>query len=162
MPGSEFFAPGRAHAYARLRTVGHAFTIHNKHCFHRQELRWDKIEHFLSRSDQKEVDGHARTAWPRPRISMESGTCTLPGLIVLYRDVPLPSFVVPGLHFNLHVTHQQIRSVRIAMAGWLHVVFVGEWLFVFPLCGFSLSLFCNYKYAKLLAIGRAGNDNARF
>ena len=93
---------------------------------------------------------------------MESGTCTLPGLIVLYRDVPLPSFVVPGLHFNLHVTHQQIRSVRIAMAGWLHVVFVGEWLFVFPLCGFSLSLFCNYKYAKLLAIGRAGNDNARF
>ena len=29
------------------------------------------------------------------------------------------------------------------MAGWLHGVFVGEWLFVFPLCGFSLSLFCN-------------------
>ena len=30
------------------------------------------------------------------------------------------------------------------MAGWLHGVFVGEWLFVFPLCAFSLSLFCNY------------------
>ena len=30
------------------------------------------------------------------------------------------------------------------MAGCLHGVFVGEWLFVFPLCGFSLSLFCNY------------------
>ena len=30
------------------------------------------------------------------------------------------------------------------MPGWLHGVFVGEWLFVFPLCGFSLSLFCNY------------------
>ena len=30
------------------------------------------------------------------------------------------------------------------MAGWLHGVFVGECLFVFPLCGFSLSLFCNY------------------
>ena len=30
------------------------------------------------------------------------------------------------------------------MAGWLHGVFVGEWPFVFPLCGFSLSLFCNY------------------
>ena len=30
------------------------------------------------------------------------------------------------------------------MAGWLHGVFVGAWLFVFPLCGFSLSLFCNY------------------
>ena len=29
------------------------------------------------------------------------------------------------------------------MAGWLHGVFVGELLFVFPLCGFSLSLFCN-------------------
>ena len=34
--------------------------------------------------------------------------------------------------------------VRIAMAGWLHGVFVVDWLFVFPLCGFSLSLFCNY------------------
>ena len=32
------------------------------------------------------------------------------------------------------------------MAGWLHGVFVGEWLFVFPLCGFSLSLFCNYAH----------------
>ena len=32
----------------------------------------------------------------------------------------------------------------VAMAGWLHGVFVGDWLFVFPLCGFSLSLFCNY------------------
>ena len=31
------------------------------------------------------------------------------------------------------------------MAGWLHEVFVGEWLSVFPLCSFSLSLFCNYK-----------------
>ena len=30
------------------------------------------------------------------------------------------------------------------MAGWLHGVFVGDWLFVFPLCGISLSLFCNY------------------
>ena len=31
------------------------------------------------------------------------------------------------------------------MAGWFHGVFVGDWLFVFPLCGFSLSLFCNYR-----------------
>ena len=30
------------------------------------------------------------------------------------------------------------------MAGWLHGVFVDDWLFVSPLCGFSLSLFCNY------------------
>ena len=30
------------------------------------------------------------------------------------------------------------------MAGWLHGVCVGECVFVFPLCGFSLSLFCNY------------------
>ena len=28
----------------------------------------------------------------------------------------------------------------------LHGVFVGDWLFVFPLCGFSLSLFCNYVW----------------
>ena len=34
------------------------------------------------------------------------------------------------------------------MAGWLHGVFVGDWLFVFPLCGFSLSLFCNYIWRK--------------
>ena len=39
--------------------------------------------------------------------------------------------------------------VRIVMAGWLHGVFVGEWLFVFPLCGFSLSLFCNYLRGNL-------------
>ena len=32
------------------------------------------------------------------------------------------------------------------MAGWLHGVFVVDWLFVFPLCGFSLSLFCNYLW----------------
>ena len=32
------------------------------------------------------------------------------------------------------------------MAGWLHGVFVVDWLFVFPLCGFSLSLFCNYLF----------------
>ena len=30
------------------------------------------------------------------------------------------------------------------MAGWLRGVLVGAWLFVFPLCGFSISLFCNY------------------
>ena len=35
------------------------------------------------------------------------------------------------------------------MAGWLHGVFVVDWLFVFPLCGFSLSLFCNYPGIKL-------------
>ena len=33
------------------------------------------------------------------------------------------------------------------MAGWLHGVFVSDWLFVFTLCGFSLSLFCNYDSA---------------
>ena len=37
------------------------------------------------------------------------------------------------------------------MAGWLHGVFVVDWLFVFPLCGFSLSLFCNYSRACMLA-----------
>ena len=29
------------------------------------------------------------------------------------------------------------------MAGWLHEDSVDECFFVFPLCGFSLSLFCN-------------------
>ena len=33
---------------------------------------------------------------------------------------------------------------RVGTAG----VFVGDWLFVFPLCGFSLSLFCNYTENK--------------
>ena len=37
------------------------------------------------------------------------------------------------------------------MAGWLHGVFVGDWLFVFPLCGFSLSLFCNYSQQEVPA-----------
>ena len=39
------------------------------------------------------------------------------------------------------------------MAGWLRGVSVGEWLFVLPLCGFSLSLFCNY-YVLLLPFTR--------
>ena len=43
--------------------------------------------------------------------------------------------------------------VRIAMAGWLHGVFVVDWLFVFPLCVFSVSLFCNW-YANGSAIVR--------
>ena len=34
------------------------------------------------------------------------------------------------------------------MAGWLHGVFVGDWLFVSPLCGFSLPLFCNHFKLK--------------
>ena len=35
----------------------------------------------------------------------------------------------------------------------LHGVFVGEWLFVFPLCGFSLSLFCNYFETWVFWVG---------
>ena len=41
------------------------------------------------------------------------------------------------------------------MAGWLHGDFVGEWLFVFPLCGFSLSLFCNHTTAMAPPVHRA-------
>ena len=37
------------------------------------------------------------------------------------------------------------------MAGWLHGVCAGECLFVFQLCGFSLSLFCNYYLHTLMA-----------
>ena len=37
--------------------------------------------------------------------------------------------------------HAQVRQPP---TPWLHGVFVGDWLFVFPLCGFSLSLFCNH------------------
>ena len=40
------------------------------------------------------------------------------------------------------------------MAGWLHGVFVVDWLFVFPLCGFSLSLFCNRCQASPRPIAR--------
>ena len=35
------------------------------------------------------------------------------------------------------------------MTGWLHGVCVGECFFVFPLCGFSLSLFCNYSQPSI-------------
>ena len=51
--------------------------------------------------------------------------------------------------------------VRIAMAGWLHGVFVGDWLFVFPLCGFSLSLFCNYFQTGPHALLTIDIDHAR-
>ena len=47
--------------------------------------------------------------------------------------------------------------VRIAMAGWLHGVFVGDWLFVFPLCGFSQSLFCNYMFPRATMVQPPGN-----
>ena len=53
----------------------------------------------------------------------------------------LEDSIYSGFH---HIVCAESGCVRIAMAGWLHGVFVGEWLFVFPLCGFSLSLFCNY------------------
>ena len=36
------------------------------------------------------------------------------------------------------------------MAGWLHGVCVGGCFIVFPLCGFSLSLFCNYTFCPML------------
>ena len=38
------------------------------------------------------------------------------------------------------------------MAGLLHGVCVGECFFVFPLCGFSLSLFCNYLYVAFVPV----------
>ena len=47
---------------------------------------------------------------------------------------------VPHPHL-LHTVLQATPCGCIHM--WLHGVFVGDWLFVFPLCGFSLSLFCN-------------------
>ena len=40
------------------------------------------------------------------------------------------------------------------MAGWLHGVCVGECFSVFPLCGFSLSIFCNYCTRVGLVISR--------
>ena len=46
---------------------------------------------------------------------------------------------------------QVLLRLRTVMDGWWHGVCVSacwfvplDWLFVFPLCGFSLSLFCNY------------------
>ena len=48
----------------------------------------------------------------------------------------VPPFCIPG-GIDAH------RHLDFAMAGWLHGVFVGEWPFFFPQCGFSLSLFCN-------------------
>ena len=42
------------------------------------------------------------------------------------------------------------------MDGWLHGVFVGELLFVFPLCGFSLSLFCNHYRSRRIHASCSG------
>ena len=47
------------------------------------------------------------------------------------------------------------------MAGWLHGVFVGEWRFVFPLCGFFLSLFCNYILTVLEDLHLTAADRDR-
>ena len=66
---------------------------------------------------------------PYPRDSSPL-FCTLRSLTLFYPA----KFLVDLLNF----------SQVIAMAGWLHGVCVGECFFVFPLCGFSLSLFCNY------------------
>ena len=43
--------------------------------------------------------------------------------------------------------------MTIAKAGWLHGVCVGECFFVFSLCGFSLSLFCNHLGLRLESEG---------
>ena len=66
------------------------------------------------------------------------------------------------LDIILHVHVRQGVCVRIAMAGWLHGVFVGDWLFVFPLCGFSLSLFCNYTCVKAVLSVVLGPWSVRF
>ena len=42
------------------------------------------------------------------------------------------------------------------MACLLNGVFVGDWLFVFPLCGFSLSLCCNHLVMTLSGVGGDG------
>ena len=46
--------------------------------------------------------------------------------------------------------HESVLSLGVCenRDGWLVAWgFVGEWLFDFPLCGFSLSLICNYTRA---------------
>ena len=64
--------------------------------------------------------------------------CTMPSLA-------MPLFPLHVVHHSMHCRSTvQRTSWYVAMAGWLHGVFVVDWLFVFPLCGFSLSLFCNY------------------
>ena len=41
----------------------------------------------------------------------------------------------------------------------MHGVFVGDWLFVFPLCGFSLSLFCNYTVGGRLVLCKGEQED---
>ena len=68
------------------------------------------------------------------------------------RDLPKKgsAFITSSDHWTMCWVCACVTIVTIAMAGWLHGVFVGEWLFVFPLCGFSLSLFCNYLLTAVL------------
>ena len=48
------------------------------------------------------------------------------------------------------------------MAGWLHGVCVCECFFVFPLCGFSLTLFCNYPQDMLQEVRSTVNQETPF
>ena len=72
-------------------------------------------------------------------LSIQNGNCSLPMQLACDRVLPV-------------VRRCTGVATDKCSAGWLHGVFVGEWLFVFPLCGFSLSLFCNYKCSAPLDI----------
>ena len=66
----------------------------------------------------------------------------------------LHSLIIPHVYAAVAVTWRRPADrtpgggqQTTCMPAYVHTYtgrFVGEWLFVFPLCGFSLSLFCNY------------------
>ena len=65
-------------------------------------------------------------------------------LSVWERSTWIRFFVCATIADHEHGMPRRARTMGSSwLAGWLHGVFVGDWLFVFPLCGFSLSLFCN-------------------
>ena len=57
-----------------------------------------------------------------------------------------------GWHVRCFGVRGDAWSVLLSPCNTLAWCFVGDWLFVFPLCGFSLSLFCNYTLAWCLPI----------
>ena len=58
-------------------------------------------------------------------------------------DQPTPAvhLSIPPLHRHRQQLHCPAHKCTLGNG-----VFVGDWLFVLPLCGFSLSLFCNYPW----------------
>ena len=107
---------------------------------------WDRV-FILHKSSYKRVKGRSHTAEKRFSMHPHKPHATTRRCTEKARRYK-EDWSIPRCNCNLarffFVTTIYKYKCTYCWAGWLHGVFVGDWLFVFPLCGFSLSLFCNY------------------